>query len=49
MEYSLACLPFENVSVRTPQGKLYEGKRCLTNKICGVSILRAGRVLKLLS
>jgi uracil phosphoribosyltransferase len=42
IEYALSCLPFETVSVKTPQGKVYEGKRCSVNKICGVSILRAG-------
>jgi hypothetical protein len=42
IEYALSCLPFESVTIKTPQGKPYEGKRCLVSKICGVSILRAG-------
>ena len=30
----------------TPQGFAYQGKRCSTTKICGVSILRAGETME---
>jgi len=46
IEYSLSLLPFHGVSVHTPQGIEYEGKRCSVNKICGVSILRAGETME---
>lgn len=46
IEYALSLLPFEDVIVKTPQHKLYEGKRFKGN-LCGVSILRAGEVLEL--
>ncbi|GLH02024.1 Uridine-cytidine kinase [Gryllus bimaculatus] len=34
------------VVVETPQGVLYHGKRCASEKICGVSILRAGETME---
>lgn len=37
---------FKDVTVETPQGVLYGGKRGATNKICGVSILRAGETME---
>jgi len=46
IEYSLSLLPFETVSVSTPQGIQYEGRRCTVKKICGVSILRAGETME---
>jgi len=46
IEYSLSLLPFETVSVSTPQGMQYEGRRCTVKKICGVSILRAGETME---
>jgi len=46
IEYSLSLLPFESVSVSTPQGLQYEGRRCTEKKICGVSILRAGETME---
>jgi len=46
IEYSLSLLPFETVSVSTPQGLNYEGRRCTVKKICGVSILRAGETME---
>merc|ERR1719206_205815 len=46
IEYSLSLLPYETVSVCTPQGLQYEGRRCLVKKICGVSILRAGETME---
>lgn len=32
--------------VETPQGVPYQGKRCMVDKICGVSILRAGETME---
>ena len=46
IEYALSLLPFEDVTVETPQGVLYPGKRGATDKICGVSILRAGETME---
>ncbi|KAF7388206.1 hypothetical protein HZH66_010973 [Vespula vulgaris] len=45
-EYALSLLPFEEVTVETPQGIPYQGKRGATDKICGVSILRAGETME---
>ncbi|XP_068233159.1 uridine-cytidine kinase-like 1 isoform X1 [Palaemon carinicauda] len=47
IEHALAMLPFtQDVTVETPQGVPYEGKRIATEKICGVSILRAGETME---
>lgn len=46
IEYALSLLPFRSVTVETPQGVAYEGKRMDTGKICGVSILRAGETME---
>ncbi|XP_031830999.2 uridine-cytidine kinase-like 1 isoform X5 [Nomia melanderi] len=46
IEYALSLLPFEDVTIETPQGVLYNGKRGATDKICGVSILRAGETME---
>ncbi|XP_034250067.1 uridine-cytidine kinase-like 1 isoform X2 [Thrips palmi] len=46
IEYALSLLPFKEVVVETPQGVIYEGKRCASEKICGVSILRAGETME---
>ncbi|XP_066603574.1 uridine-cytidine kinase-like 1 isoform X2 [Prorops nasuta] len=46
IEFALSLLPFEDVTVETPQGILYQGKRGATDKICGVSILRAGETME---
>ncbi|XP_053980490.1 uridine-cytidine kinase-like 1 [Hylaeus anthracinus] len=46
IEYALSLLPFEDVTVETPQGVFYQGKRGATDKICGVSILRAGETME---
>ncbi|XP_017766177.1 PREDICTED: uridine-cytidine kinase-like 1 isoform X2 [Eufriesea mexicana] len=46
IEYALSLLPFEDVRVETPQGVLYHGKRAATDKVCGVSILRAGETME---
>lgn len=39
-------MPFKNVSIETPQGFSYGGKRMASNRICGVSILRAGETME---
>ncbi|KAF4525851.1 hypothetical protein B566_EDAN011557 [Ephemera danica] len=46
IEYALSLLPFKAVTVETPQGMMYEGKRMASTKICGVSILRAGETME---
>lgn len=46
IEYALSLMPFKQVSVDTPQGINYQGKRMASNKICGVSILRAGETME---
>ncbi|XP_076063588.1 uridine-cytidine kinase-like lethal (2) k01209 isoform X3 [Oratosquilla oratoria] len=46
IEHALTLLPFTDVTVDTPQGLPYEGKRIATEKICGVSILRAGETME---
>ncbi|XP_054289104.1 uridine-cytidine kinase-like 1 isoform X3 [Macrosteles quadrilineatus] len=46
IEYALSLLPFKEMMVETPQGVLYQGKRCASDRICGVSILRAGETME---
>jgi len=46
IEYSLSLLPYETYTVDTPQGIKYEGKKCSVQRICGVSILRAGETME---
>lgn len=46
LEYALSLLPFKDVEVDTPQSVLYFGKRMACQKICGVSILRAGETME---
>ncbi|CAB3361630.1 Hypothetical predicted protein [Cloeon dipterum] len=46
IEYALSLLPFKQVTVETPQGINYSGKRLSSTKICGVSILRAGETME---
>lgn len=46
IEYALGLLPFNDVKVETPQSVTYEGKRMACDKICGVSILRAGETME---
>ncbi|XP_077990892.1 uridine-cytidine kinase-like 1 [Glandiceps talaboti] len=46
IEYALSLLPFKTVSVHTPQGTTYDGKRFSGQRICGVSILRAGETME---
>ena len=46
IEFSLSLFPFETVTIKTPQGIEYEGKKSLVTKVCGVSILRAGETME---
>lgn len=46
IEHALSFLPLKSVSVETPQGGVYEGKRLCGNRITGVSILRAGETME---
>lgn len=46
IEHALSFLPLESVSVETPQGGFYEGKRLGGKRITGVSILRAGETME---
>lgn len=46
IEYALGLMPFKEVKVEAPQGHSYEGKRMACEKICGVSILRAGETME---
>ncbi|XP_045463290.1 uridine-cytidine kinase-like 1 isoform X2 [Harmonia axyridis] len=46
LEYTLSLMKFNATIVDTPQGVTYEGKRMATDKICGVSILRAGETME---
>ncbi|XP_015200850.1 uridine-cytidine kinase-like 1 isoform X2 [Lepisosteus oculatus] len=46
IEHALSFLPLKPVSVETPQGTIYEGKRLSGQRITGVSILRAGETME---
>ncbi|KAM9703470.1 uridine-cytidine kinase-like 1 isoform 1-T1 [Menidia menidia] len=46
IEHALSLLPLKPVSVETPQGGVYEGKRLSGKRITGVSILRAGETME---
>ncbi|XP_066532754.1 uridine-cytidine kinase-like 1 isoform X2 [Hoplias malabaricus] len=46
IEHALSFLPLKPVSVETPQGTIYEGKRLNGKRITGVSILRAGETME---
>ncbi len=46
IEYALSLLPFEDVTVTTPQGVEYKGKKSCVSRICGVSIMRAGETME---
>ncbi|XP_054153881.1 uridine-cytidine kinase-like 1 isoform X2 [Oppia nitens] len=46
IEFTLSLLPFKEVIVETPQNISYHGKRIDCQKICGVSILRAGETME---
>ncbi|XP_046396131.1 uridine-cytidine kinase-like 1 isoform X1 [Ischnura elegans] len=46
IEFTLSLFPFKSVTVETPQSVPYNGKRSTTDKICGVSIMRAGETME---
>ncbi|KAM9316308.1 uridine-cytidine kinase-like 1 [Gastrophryne carolinensis] len=46
IEHALSFLPLIPVTVETPQGTSYEGKRLHRQRITGVSILRAGETME---
>ncbi|PKK17495.1 uridine-cytidine kinase-like 1 [Columba livia] len=46
IEHALSFLPLKSVTVETPQGTTYEGKRFHRQRITGVSILRAGETME---
>ncbi|RMB94049.1 hypothetical protein DUI87_29502 [Hirundo rustica rustica] len=46
IEHALSFLPLKSVTVETPQGTMYEGKRFHRQRITGVSILRAGETME---
>uniref|UniRef100_T1IYR8 Uridine kinase n=1 Tax=Strigamia maritima TaxID=126957 RepID=T1IYR8_STRMM len=46
IEYALSLLPFRDAVVETAQGTQYFGKKIGTEKICGVSVLRAGETME---
>ncbi|XP_041831055.1 uridine-cytidine kinase-like 1 isoform X2 [Melanotaenia boesemani] len=46
IEHALSFLPLKPISVETPQGGVYEGKRLSGKRITGVSILRAGETME---
>lgn len=46
IEYAMSLMPFKDVAIDTPQGITYSGKRMSSNRICGVSILRAGETME---
>uniref|UniRef100_A0A915BI45 Uridine kinase n=4 Tax=Parascaris univalens TaxID=6257 RepID=A0A915BI45_PARUN len=45
IENAMNFMPFKDVSVETPSGKTFSGKRC-TAVICGVAIMRAGETME---
>ncbi|XP_052741752.1 uridine-cytidine kinase-like 1 [Bicyclus anynana] len=46
IEFALSLLPYSEHAVDTPQGFSYTGRKCDVEKICGVSILRAGETME---
>ncbi|XP_039755454.1 uridine-cytidine kinase-like 1 [Pararge aegeria] len=46
IEFALSLLPYSEHAVDTPQGFSYTGRKCNVEKICGVSILRAGETME---
>ncbi|XP_063363614.1 uridine-cytidine kinase-like 1 isoform X1 [Cydia amplana] len=46
IEFALSLLPYSERTVETPQGFSYKGRKCDVEKICGVSILRAGETME---
>lgn len=46
VEFAMSLMAFKEVAVETPQGHTYNGQRMASQKICGVSILRAGETME---
>ncbi|XP_031553202.1 uridine-cytidine kinase-like 1 isoform X2 [Actinia tenebrosa] len=46
IEHALSLLPFKPLTVTTPAGNSYDGKKFAGKRLCGVSILRAGETLE---
>lgn len=46
IEFALSLQPYAPRTVDTPQGIAYHGRKCEVEKICGVSILRAGETME---
>ncbi|XP_046968816.1 uridine-cytidine kinase-like 1 isoform X1 [Vanessa cardui] len=46
IEFALSLLPYSQHAVDTPQGFVYTGRKCDVEKVCGVSILRAGETME---
>lgn len=46
IEFALSLLPHSAHAVDTPQGVPYMGTKCDVQRICGVSILRAGETME---
>ncbi|XP_045450850.1 uridine-cytidine kinase-like 1 [Melitaea cinxia] len=46
IEFALSLMPYTDHAVDTPQGFTYTGRKCDVEKICGVSILRAGETME---
>ncbi|KAJ2943529.1 hypothetical protein O0L34_g16638 [Tuta absoluta] len=46
IEFALSLVPYSEHIVDTPQGFEYKGRKCDVEKICGVSILRAGETME---
>ncbi|XP_038223440.1 uridine-cytidine kinase-like 1 isoform X1 [Zerene cesonia] len=46
IEFAISLLPYTTHSVDTPQGFTYTGRKCAVERVCGVSILRAGETME---
>lgn len=46
IEHALSLMPYESIAVGTPQDTIYEGKRCKSSNVCGVSIICGGEPLE---
>ncbi|XP_050351715.1 uridine-cytidine kinase-like 1 isoform X2 [Nymphalis io] len=46
IEFALSLMPHSDLRVDTPQGFSYHGRKCDVEKVCGVSILRAGETME---
>lgn len=46
IEHALSLMSFEPITVQTPQGVAYVGKKCTTSMVCGVSLICGGEPLE---